>query len=81
MSGWIKPPNPSVEAEYWLTCRSADAAPGYDLGLPDIRVRYRWVPDREVWITGYYEDGQAELCCFHSNNGWRLLRLIEAQSP
>lgn len=75
MSGWIEPPDPRVPGEYWLTRRSADAASGYDLELPDIRVQRRWAPQERAWITGEYPGRQrmeAKLGCFHSNNGWRL---------
>ena len=74
--GWIAPPDPTIVAEYWLTRRSADAAPGYDLGLPDIRVKYRW-NGSDAWVTGYYEGIQRRepvLCCLHGGNGWRLER-------
>ncbi len=74
MSGWITPPNPGVIKEYWLTRRSADAEPGYDLGLPDLRIRYCW-DGSGAWITGYSHGMRGPeqiLVCLHSNNGWRL---------
>jgi hypothetical protein len=72
MSGWLKPSDPTA-ADYWVTRRSADAAPGYDLGLPDLRVRYLWNGD--VWVTGYHRGAlgmDVELGCLHANNGWRI---------
>jgi hypothetical protein len=74
-TGWIEPQNPTVSAEYELTRRSADAAPGYDCGLPDIRVTYRW-NGQGAWVSGYYQGRQRRepnLVCLHSNNGWRLV--------
>ncbi len=74
MTGYIEPPNPRVAADYWVTRRSADAAPGYDLGLPDLRARYHW-NGNGAWITGYRDGirGRApNLSCLHSNNGWRV---------
>lgn len=73
--GWITPPNPSVSAEYTLTRRSADAAPGYDHCLPDISVTYRWAGSEGAWISGYYQGRQRRepnFVCLHANNGWRL---------
>jgi hypothetical protein len=88
MAGWIDPPDQTVAAEYWVTRRSADAAPGYDHGLPDIRVRYRWVTPGLMgtgsWITGYFQGIQrreAMLACLHSANGWRIEGVVEEQSP
>lgn len=72
--GWIEPKDRSRRAEYWLTCRSADAAPGYDLGLPDRRLLYMW-NGHDAWITGTRWGVPPEvpiLSCLHSNNGWRI---------
>lgn len=72
---WIEPPNPELSAEFLLTRRSADAAPGYGRGLPDIEVRYRW-NGRGAWVSGYYEGRQRRepmLVSLHRNNGWRLV--------
>jgi hypothetical protein len=71
---WIEPQDTRLVAEYWLTCRSADSAPGYDLGLPDIRVR-RWWNGRDAWVVGERMGRQrmeTELVCLHGNNGWRI---------
>jgi hypothetical protein len=72
--GYIKPSDPHVSADYWVTRRSADAAPGYDLKLPDMRFCFRW-NGNGAWITGYREGipgGGAILSGLHSNNGWRI---------
>jgi hypothetical protein len=77
--GWITPNNPDVAADYWVTRRAADAAPGYGHDLPDIRVRYRWTGSGAgagAWVNGYYQDIQgrqrANLVCLHPANGWRI---------
>jgi hypothetical protein len=71
---WIEPNDKSVVADYRLTRRSIDAAAGYDLGLPDVEVTYRW-NGCNAWISGY-RDGiqrrEAVLVCLHANNGWRI---------
>jgi hypothetical protein len=81
-AGWVEPADPTTPAEYELTRRSADAAPGYDLELPDLRVKYRW-NGRGAWISGYYagagEQLRAKLVCLHSNNGWRFLSRTPAR--
>lgn len=78
-SQWIEPDAPDIAAEYWVTRRQADCAPGYGHNLPDIRERYRWLPPngllRGSWITGYIDGVRGrEACrsCLHSNNGWRI---------
>jgi hypothetical protein len=71
---WIEPLNPKVRKSWWLTRRSADTAPGYDLGIPDIRVNYIW-NGRDAWITGERKGLQRMepvLSCLHGNNGWRI---------
>ncbi len=71
---WIEPEDKSLVADYWLTCRSADSAPGYDLKLPDIRVMCRW-NGKDAWIIGKFMGRQRMepiLSCKHGNNGWRI---------
>jgi hypothetical protein len=71
---WIEPEDKSLVADYWLTRRSADCAPGYDLRLPDIRVAFRW-NGKDAWITGERQGLQRMepiLSCKHGNNGWRI---------
>ena len=83
MSGWIEPPDPTVAAEYWITRRSADAEPGGDLGLPDFRACYRWVPESGAWITGYdlgIRGRAARMGLLHPANGWRIEGPAEDQS-
>ena len=79
-SGWIEPPDPKLSAEYVLTRRDADAAPCYEMGLPDRRVIYRW-NGNGAWVTGHYQGarrGEPSLCLLHANNGWRLGPIPEA---
>jgi hypothetical protein len=75
VSGWITPPNPNVAADYWVTRRGADAAPGYGSELPDIRERFRW-NGNGAWLTGdyYYDHGRKipDLVLLPSDNGWRI---------
>jgi hypothetical protein len=71
---WIEPQDKTLVADYWLTRRSADAAPGYDLGLPDIRIVCRW-NGCDAWVTGERQGLQRMepiLACKHGNNGWRI---------
>lgn len=71
--GWIEPADKTRVAEYWLTRREADAAPGYGGFGPDFRVKCRW--NGEAWIAGYRDGVQRRephLVCLHSNNGWRI---------
>lgn len=70
VNGWVEPKDRTKRAEYWLTCRSEDAAPGYDLGLPDRRIRYLW-NGQDAWITGIVWN-MPRMSCLHSNNGWRI---------
>jgi hypothetical protein len=73
--GWVEPSNLKVQADYELTRRDVDAAPGYETGRPNIHVTYRW-NGRDAWISGYREGIQRRepiLVCLHSNNGWRLV--------
>lgn len=81
--GWIEPPDPTVSAEYWLTRRNVDAVDGYGGFSEDVRVKYRWAPGSNAWITGYTRlfDGKNRMSCLHSNNrmsclhsnnGWRI---------
>jgi len=83
MRGFVEPPDPHIAAEYWITRRSSDASPGYDLGLPDLRCRYRW-NGNGAWIVGYYNGmrgREAVLSCLPVNNGWRIERMaIEEES-
>lgn len=76
MSGWIEPSNRPLVAEYWLTHKAADVAPGYArCGDMDIRVRYRW-NGQDSWFTGRFSAvGREEplMVCLHGNNGWRLV--------
>lgn len=67
MSGWVVPPDETVSAEYWLTRRDADAAPGYETGLPDIRQLHKWNHHFRAWGTT-----RDDCVMLHSNNGWRL---------
>ncbi len=71
---WIEPQDKTLVADYWLTRRSADSAPGYDLGLPDIRIVCRW-NGKDAWVTGERQGLQRMepiLACKHGNNGWRI---------
>ena len=73
--GQIEPPNPKVAGEYELTRRDADATAGYELGLPDRRVTYRW-NGAGSWVTGHYDGRQGPtvaLSVLHGNNGWRIV--------
>jgi hypothetical protein len=76
---WIEPQDTKLVADYWLTRRNADSAPGYDLGLPDLRVKYRW-NGHNAWVTGEYQGRQRiepVLSCLHGNNGWRIEGMAE----
>lgn len=76
MGRWIEPPDPNLAGEWILTRSSADCAPGFDLGLPDLRICYRWNGGgvgRGSWgDERSLADGSATRFCLHSNNGWRL---------
>ena len=84
VDSWIEPENQDVSAEYWLTRRKADAADGYIHFTSDgrggytteARVKYRWDPQQNAWITGSRTNwqGQVELetYCLHSRRGWRI---------
>jgi len=77
---WLIPTARTVTAEYWVTRRSADAAPGYDLGGDDIRVRCKWVPDQQAWLSGSYWTRQGDrpaFACKSLANGWRIEDLAE----
>lgn len=68
--GWVKPEDQTFSAEYWLTRRDKDCASGYEIRRPDVRVKYRWSPQRHAW-TGT-ERQTDDFVLLHSNKGWRL---------
>jgi hypothetical protein len=82
--GYIRPPNPQVAADYWVTRRRADATPGFGLDLPDVRERIRW--DGEAWIRGRgWQDSNGRQmpsrASLHSANGWRIEGPAEEPGP
>jgi hypothetical protein len=84
LAGFIRPPNPEVAADYWVTRRRTDATPGFGAGLPDVRERLRW--DGGAWIRGWgWQDSNGRLMpnrvCLHSNTGWRIEGPAEAPAP
>jgi hypothetical protein len=83
-AGCIRPPNPEVAADYWVTRRRADATPGFGADLRDVRERLRW--DGEAWISGRrWRDSNGRLLPnrrrLHSSNGWRIEGPAEAPAP
>jgi hypothetical protein len=83
-AGWLEPPNPQVAADYWVTRRSSDAAWACDLGLPEIRVRYRW-DGQGAWMTGdHYEATQWRepvRVLLPLANGWRIEQACDDSAP
>jgi hypothetical protein len=68
--GWIRPNDPTKPGWYWLTYRTADAAPGYGWKHRDGRFRFLWSPEWDAW--GESRDNEMRYVCLHQNNGWRL---------